>query len=214
MFTILYRVLFVAGFLLLLVLLKSKRSIPHRFLCIRCLSFGLLVVLALMILRPDKQFLTFPTPQSAFEYEENATVIGTVDGKVSSCVLGVDKTSSHRVMLTLKTSVGYKLGPLFATTNRIDTNVNSNSLSVKIFSDPSGTDFYIRIMGFVDDENWSVHDNCASFFFWDESYQDDPDYPKPVFGIAYIKDYGDSYRLEIFNNGEHTVLDDQLVELE
>ena len=170
------------------------------------------MVLALMILRPDKQFLTFPTPQSAFEYEENATVIGTVDGKVSSCVLGVDSPSSKMVMLTPKTSEGYKIGPLFATTNRIDTHVDS--LSVEIFSDPSGTDFYICIMGFVYDENWSVHDNCASFFFWDESYQDDPDYPKPVFGIAYIKDYGDSYRLEIFNNGEHTVLDDQLVELD
>lgn len=162
------------GLLLFLVLKKKNllRVVKWR-LALAGICILLLVVLS--IIPWEHYFITFSSPDKAFQYRNSEKIVAVVDGKNSTMVVG-QKSNGHVLDFFVKDSSGWKLGKTFDVKTEASI-LTEEGVSVMVVRYKETSDFYIIIsennngeLEITDNRGGSFYSVCSQAYGSQKSY--------------------------------------------
>ena len=175
--------------------IKRKRAVTLVLACTAVITVSLS-----MLIPFENAFVTFHTPESAFQYINMKTKVKlTVDGENSCLVVG-EKGNVNQYLIIPKAADGWKLGR--GADTKIIKSERIDSVSVCVYQHQKTGDCYITV---IDTEGKPVelHDTYKSVFTY---LPEETVSPNKEYGTyyAYIPQPDEAYRLSV--NGNNVTL--------
>ncbi len=136
--------------------IKMNR-VKHIITVVSCV----LILLLLCIFPFENIFLSFETPEKAFQYAATGEIVETVTSSESVAMLYKRGANTYSPFFAVKAGKGYKLCPFYSTEKIAQAHMDS--LTISVYRLKNAEDYYITISGFAD-EKIDVSDTDASQF--------------------------------------------------
>ena len=175
--------------------IKRKRAVTLVLACTAVITVSLS-----MLVPFENAFVTFQTPESAFQYINMKTKVKlTVDGKNSSLVVG-EKGNVNQYLIIPKAADGWKLGR--GADTKIIKSERIGSVSVCVYQHQKTEDCYITVFD-TEGKPVDLHDNYKSVF---TCLPKETVFPDKEYGTyyAYIPYADGEYQLTV--NGNNVTL--------
>lgn len=114
MFSIIRVIFFIIIFLIGLFILKKSSFIHKKKFRVALIAIFVILTTILSLFPIENVFVTFSTPEAAFEYFHSCPAIFTVNGEKTDLVIG-EKDSAYVYRIIPKSNKGWKIGNSFDT---------------------------------------------------------------------------------------------------
>lgn len=184
--------------LLISVIAIRKSNIKRKRLSTIILSLLSFALVLISYWYPvENLFITFSTPEQAFNYSAIGKIESIEYGKDSCFIVYKDNINSYSNLMLPKKGNGYQLPNEFDC-KRVNS-VLSRYSSVDIYKFRKTNDLYIIGLTTSNSQDTKISDSCNSDFSYSVKAIDKTD-DKSIIYYAYIKDYSDYY--VVFNGNK------------
>ena len=173
--------------------MKKKKKISKNNVIIVAVIIVLLCTLSGM-LPVENYFLTFSTPEKAFNYTNSEKVLLVVEGKDSTLVIGEDKKADYVYLLLPKCPNGWKLGR--GIDKKLKEQTVKEEIVVSLYQYHESNDYYITILD-MSGKKLEIMDSCGSSFVTLDNKEMDAEY---TFYFSNVSQYDKNYWVKV--NGE------------
>lgn len=183
-----------------IALIKASKLIRKRVLYVVSTSISVVLFIVLVFLPLENMFITFDSPEEAYEYyilgESNIELV--VEGR--DCDLVIDRNNESDTYLIIpKTKYGWKIG-IGSDTKRIAGSL-SNGISVSVYQYKDTNDYFITIFD-INGGEANVSDSCNTEFYSLEKSNSSLEKTFVTY-YAHIYEFNSQYSLEV--NGSKIV---------
>ena len=169
-----------------IMLLKNKKRLSKKNVIIAVVIMVLLCTLSGMV-PIENCFLTFSTPEKAFDYINSEKVALVVEGKETTLVIGEEGKADYVYLVLPKCSNGWKLG------RGIDTKLKEQTMNedivISLYQYKESNDYYITILD-MSGKNIEIIDSCDSSFVTFDNEEMDAGFTFYFYNVShYDKNY-------------------------
>lgn len=186
-------------FAVCILLIRKSRAIYKRRLYLGSFAIAVALTTLLALVPIENAFVTFSSPEAAFEYVNTGKAKLAVEGDKTAFVIG-EKGDADIYSIIPKSNDGWKLGMGFDT-KKVNQKI-SNGITIYVYRYQKSDDYYITVLN-TNGGDFEVTDNHNSrFCYLDEM---NPTLHKTFYTYyAYIQNMDDQYRLTV--NGKEILL--------
>lgn len=177
------------------ILKKSKFSFFRKNGIFISLFLSLVIIVLSLFIPFENAFVSFSSPQEAFNHWQNGEIKAVLDGENSTMIIAEDYDNSNQIAIMPKAAnkTKWKIGTAYNIKNIAK--LRNDNVIFYIYSYKKTNDYYI-IISIIDKNVNTISDNCGSDFILVDKNQTLYYYYNYV---AYIKNYNDDYMIFINN---------------
>lgn len=152
------------------ILITKSKKVRNKKRGVLLTVISCVVIMTVLMCTPiENLFFTFKTPEDAFNYSHNGSIVDVIDGKESCIVLYKENDESNNKAVFIKSHNGYKLCTSFLQMNIILDNkyLDENNYlvtSIYMYKIKNTSDYYLFCDDYSPVTYMSIKDNKGSDF--------------------------------------------------
>lgn len=171
-------------------LMKKHKILRKKNVIVAAVVIVVFCILSVMF-PIENNFLTFSTPERAFNYINFEKVVLVVEGKESAFVIGEREKADYVYLVVPKCSNGWKLGR--GIDIRLKEQTAIEDIVISLYQYNESNDYYINILD-MGGENLEINDSCESSFVRLDNEEMNTDY---VSYFANVSQYDKNYCINV-----------------
>lgn len=195
MLYIIIRIVFWIAIFFLVLWICKKKGTPVTKRVRWVIAIITLVFITIFGLIPmENFFVTFPSPQAAFNYSCVGEIMDVVDGNDSCMVIYKESKQTFITTFFLKEGMGYKLGTHFSFETVYAE--NHDGLVVEVYMVKNTEDYYVSLFGSLKSDRIDIADSANSNFVTHSEVILDTGY-RSIKSHAFVEGIDDGYSIQI-----------------